>query len=71
MQVLLKEFGVENKLNTNSTYEYLPNTNKELLIISHSNLILKKIQQKVNSENQCLSSTSWINYIRMQEKQDS
>lgn len=46
MQVLTKELSVDNKLNTSSTYEYLPKTNKKNLIIFHSNFILKNFQQK-------------------------
>ena len=44
MQVLIKELGIDNKLNTSSTYEYLSNTNKEALILFHFNFILKKFQ---------------------------
>lgn len=51
MQALIKELGIGNKLNTNSTYEYLPNTNKEALILSHCNFILKNFEQKRNEEN--------------------
>ena len=46
MQVLMKELGIDNKSNTKSTLKYLPNTNKEVLISSHSNFILINFQRK-------------------------
>ena len=47
MRVLIKELGIDNKFNTNSTFKYLPNTNKVVLISSHSNFILINLQQNV------------------------
>lgn len=47
-------------VNTNSTYKYLPNTNKETLTLTYLNFILKNFQEEVNEENQCLPSINWI-----------
>ena len=41
IKVLIKGLGIDNKLNANSTYENLPNNNKDVLILSNSRLIQK------------------------------
>ena len=41
IKVLIKGLGIVNKLNANSTYENLPNNNKDVLILSNSRLIQK------------------------------
>ena len=48
MQVLIKELAIEKKLKAISTYDYLPNTNAEVLIFYYSKFILKTFRQKVN-----------------------
>lgn len=60
MKVLKKDLGIDNKVKTDSTYEYLPNTIKEVLIHSHSRFILKNFQQKRKEENQFLPEIYWI-----------
>lgn len=60
MQVIIKELGIDNQISADSTYECLPNTNKEALILSHSQAFLKNIPPKVNEVNQCLPSIYWI-----------
>ena len=50
-QVLRKEFGIDNELRKNSTYEYLPNTGIKVFILSQSNFILRTFQQKQNKKN--------------------
>ena len=52
--MLTKDVSIDEKLIANSTYEHLPNTKKEVLIHSHSKLVLRNFQQIVNEENQCL-----------------
>lgn len=42
-QVLIKELGKDDMLNTSSIYEYLQNTRKETLILFHSNFILTSL----------------------------
>ena len=54
----IKELGIDNQINASSIYEYLPNTNKEALILSHSKSFLKNIQSKVNEVN--LQSTGFL-----------
>lgn len=55
-----KRVGLDNKLIANSTCEYVPNSNKEALILSHSKFIFKHFHQKVNEKNQYLPSIYWI-----------
>ena len=60
MKVLKQDLGIDNKVKTDSAYEYLPNTVKEVLIHSHSRFILKNFQQKRKEENQFLLDIYWI-----------
>lgn len=67
-QVLRKEFGIDNKLKKNSTYEYLPNTDIKVFILSQSNFILRTFQQKVNKKNQFLASVYWMSILHNNPK---
>ena len=51
VQMPIKELVIEKQLNTNRTGKYLPNNNKELLILPHSKWILKIFEQKVSGNN--------------------
>ena len=41
LQMLIKKLEVDNLKNAYRNYKYLPNTNKDTLILSHSKLIRK------------------------------